>query len=150
MDTSPQTSLAERHEASEGWFDSLPEEHRQRILAEDEAGLTRWEQLERSGRGAWKRPALHAGILLVSTAAFITACSPAAILASVVTGALTGWLWQVTGAGMLRSPLIAVPLFLLGLLVTGTANVFAFIWAPLPISVVSVWLGLRRGELPGA
>jgi len=150
VDTSPRTSLVERQEPREGWFDSLPEEHRRRILSEDEADLERRAFLERRARNAWRRPALHAILLLASTAAFITGFDLAAIAASVATGALTGWLWQVTGAGILRSSLIAVPLFLLGLLVTGSANPFAFIWAPAPICVVSAWLGLRRGELPGA
>lgn len=150
MDTSPDTPLAEGRPPGDGWFQALPEEHQQRILVEDEASLQRTEELEHRSIVAWMRPARHAAILLVSVAAFVTNFNLAAILASVVTGALTGWLWQVTDAGQLRSPIIAVPLFLLGLLITGSANPIAFLWAPLPISVVSVWLGLRRHELPGS
>ena len=93
---------------------------------------------------------LHAVVLVVSVSAFITRFSPVAILAGLLSGALIGWIWHRTQAGQIWSPVIAVFLFQFALLITGELNVFALIWAPMPIAVISVWLGMRRHELPGS
>lgn len=150
MDSRPTTSLREAPRSAESWFESLPEEHRQRIVREDEAELERWEELGRQDRLAWRKPVLHAVLLLTSVSAFITAFSWVAILTGVLSGALIGWIWHKTDSGQIGSPLIAVPIFQLAMLVTGELNVFALIWAPMPIGIISLWLGMRRHELPGS
>jgi hypothetical protein len=149
VDTTPETSIREHPAAADGWFEALPEEHRQRIVEEDEAQLLQWEEVGRRERLGWRSPVLHGALLLGSISAFVTALSPAAALAGLISGALAGWLWHRTGAQQILSPLIAVPLFYVGLIATGQLTLIALIWAPLPIGIVSLWLGMRRSELPG-
>lgn len=150
MDSQPPTSLREVRPAPDGWFEALPEEHRRRIVAEDEAHLRRWEELERRAGLGWRRPVVQGVLLFAVVATLLTAPSPAAIASEVLCGAVTGWLWHRTDAGQLSAPLIAIPLFLLGLVVAKQLNLFCLILGCPMIFVPSHMLGMRRNELPGS
>lgn len=146
----PPTSLREPSANSEGWFDELPEDHRQRILAEDAAHLDRWAEVARLDARSWRKPARQGALLFAFIGAYVTGLAGLPILASALGGALCGWIWDRTRAGQVLAPFIAVPLFLAGLGLSGGMSIAALIWAPIPISVVSIWLGMRRHELQGS
>jgi len=150
MDTQPPTSLREVQPAPDGWFDALPEEHQRRIVAEDEANLRRWEELERRAGLGWRRPAVQGSLLFAVVATLLTAPSPAAIACGALCGAVAGWLWHRTDAGQLSAPLIAIPLFLLSLVLARQLNLFCLILGTPMIFVPSHMLGMRRHELPGS
>jgi len=150
MDSTPFTTPSERAELPEGWFDGLPEEHRERILAADAARLDAWGEAYRSQGRAWWRPCLQAAFLLGVTASFVNGFDWGAFGSGFASGVVAGMLWHRLKADRLASMVIAVACFFAGLILTGHLSVFAVIWAPLPISCVSVFCGLRREELPGA
>lgn len=150
MDTSPSLPPPEMGSRPEGWFEDLPEEHRERILADDAARLDEWERVQRATRRTWRKPCLQAAFLLAVISSYSNLFSWSAFATGFVSGAIAGLLWHRTRADRLNSCLIAVAMFFLGLIVTGQLTPLAVIWAPLPICCVSVFCGLRREELPGS
>ncbi len=150
MDSAPFTTPPERAEMPEGWFDELPEEHRERILAQDAARLDSWDEAYRKQGRAWWTPCLQAAFLLAATASFVNGFDWGAFGAGFASGAIAGLLWHRFQADRLTSMLIAVGCFFTGLILTGHLSIFAIIWAPLPIGCVSALCGLRREELPGS
>jgi|GEM_PF-3332789 len=150
MDSAPLPTAAEPVSPPEGWFDSLPEEHRRRILDEDAARLDDWIRLERQQARAWWKPCLQAAALLALVSFYVCGFAWSAFVTGFVSGGVAGWAWHLSAADRLQSMFIAVAAFFAGLIVTGQLTFFAVIWAPLPICVVSVFCGLRREELPGA
>ena len=132
------------------WFELLPHPERERVVAEDLAKMERWETVLLAQRRGWRRPALQAALLFFLVGFNVTGYQLAPASICLVLGASTGVLWHLCDAGQLLAPLIAVPLFLLALLVADHLSFAALAFAPIGIGSVSAYIGMRRGEPPGA
>lgn len=150
MDSSPSLPSPASPTPPPGWFESLPEEHRERILREDAERLDQWQWVHTKQVRAWWKPCLQACALLAFVSFYTTLFDGTGFLVGALAGLVTGWLWHLTRADRLRSAGIAVFVFFVALTLSGHMNLFAALWGPMPIVTVSVFCGLRREELPGS
>ena len=79
-----------------------------------------------------------------------TIFDPLGISASLLGGAITGWIWHRFQTEELISSIIGSVMFLLSLMVVGQLTVIALLWGCAPITVGSYFTAVRRGELPGS